>query len=86
MKTVVVSLFLLLVILTKSHCANGQDWRQIVPLKSTRADVERLLGPTKELYFAVYQLKPGSLFIEYSSGPCSPERKGGWNVPRDVVH
>ena len=63
----------------------GQDWRQIVPLKSTRADVERLLGPTKEPYFAVYHLKEGILDIEYSSGPCRPERKGGWNVPRGVV-
>jgi len=37
------------------------------------------------VYFAEYELKEGSLFIEYSSGPCKPERKGGWNVPKDIV-
>jgi len=37
------------------------------------------------VYFAEYELKEGSLFIEYSSGPCRAERKGGWNVARDVV-
>lgn len=56
-----------------------------MPLKSTWAQVERLLGTATEAYFADYELKQGSLFIEYSSGPCRPERKGGWNVPRDVV-
>lgn len=56
-----------------------------MPLKSTRAEVERLLGSTTGAYYAQYELKQGSLFIEYSSGPCRPERKGGWNVPRDVV-
>jgi len=50
-----------------------------------RADVERLLGPTKEAYFADYTFSDGNLFIEYSSGPCRPERKGGWNVPENVV-
>lgn len=67
--------------------ANHQQWQQIVPLKSTRAEVEQLLGPTKEAYYAIYKLKEGNLFIEYSSGPCRPERKGGWNVPvNTVVH
>ena len=85
MRIVLAALFLPFLILTNRLNVNGQDWRQIVPLKSTRADVERLLGSTKTVYFAKYELKQGSLFIEYSSGPCRPERKGGWNVPRDVV-
>lgn len=79
------TLLLSFLILTKSHFVTDPDWRQIVPLRSTRADVERLLGPTKGAYFAEYQLRAGNLFIEYSSGPCRPERKGGWNVPKDVV-
>jgi hypothetical protein len=44
-----------------------------------------LLGPSKETYFADYNLEEGNLFVEYSSGPCSPERKGGWNVAKDIV-
>ena len=63
----------------------AQNWRQIVPLKSTRADVERLLGSSKEAYLANYTLEEGNLFIEYSSGPCRPDRKGGWNVPENTV-
>ena len=33
----------------------------------------------------VYSLKNGNLSIEYSTGPCSTGRKGGWNVPKNVV-
>ena len=66
-------------------CCQGQDWRRIDPLKSTRAEVEALLGPAEGAYGVIYRLKDGSLFIEYSSGFCRPERKGGWNVPENVV-
>src|SRR5882672_2687108 len=85
MKTVLAIFLSSFLLLTKLHVVNDQDWRKIVPLKSTRADVERMLGSTKGAYFAIYQLKEGNIFIEYSSGPCRPERKGGWNVPEDVV-
>lgn len=85
MRIALAALFLPFLILTSRVHVKGQDWRQIVPLKSTRAEVERILGATTGAYFAQYELKQGSLFIEYSSGPCKPERKGGWNVPKDVV-
>src|ERR1044072_9996361 len=85
MRIVLAALFLPFLILTNGPYAKGQVWRQIVPLKTTRGEVERLLGSTTGDYFAKYELKEGSLFIEYSSGPCKPERKGGWKVPRDVV-
>jgi hypothetical protein len=85
MNTVLVILFLPCLILMKCQVVNDQNWRKIVPLTSTRADVERFLGPTNEVYFATYRLKEGNLFIEYSSGPCRPERKGGWNVGENVV-
>jgi hypothetical protein len=85
MRIVLATLFLLFFILTYPLNVKGQDWQQIVPLKSTRVEVEHLLGSATGAYFGEYELKQGSLFIEYSSGPCKPERKGGWNVPRDVV-
>ena len=85
MNTVIAVFFLPFLVLTEWHLVNKQEWRQIVPLTSTRADVARLLGPTQEAYFATYRLKEGNLFIEYSSGPCTPERRGGWNVAKDVV-
>lgn len=65
--------------------AYAQKWREIVPLRSSRADVERILGPYKDGYLAVYRIKEGTLFIEYSSGPCRPDRKGGWNVAENTV-
>lgn len=43
------------------------------------------MGPAEGAFSAIYQLKEGNLFIEYSSGLCRPERKGGWNVPENVV-
>ena len=71
-------------ILAFYSCGHAQDWRKIVPLKSTRTEVEALLGAAQGAYSAIYQLREGSLFIEYSSGPCRPERKG-WNVRENVV-
>lgn len=85
MRIALAAFLLPFLILMNRFNAKGQDWRQIVPLKSTRAEVERLLGSTTGAYFAQYELEQGSLFIEYSSGPCKAERKGGWNVPKDVV-
>lgn len=67
--------------------AQNEGWRGIVPLRSTRADVERLLGPPAkpEKYAEVYDLEEEAIFIEYSSGPCRKERKGGYNVPSGTV-
>ena len=64
---------------------NAQEWHNIVPLKTTRTEVENLLGRTQTEYFAVYKLPEGEIFIEYSSGPCRPDRRGGWNVAENVV-
>ena len=80
------TVFLCSLILMISPAASGQGWRKITPIRSTRADVERLLGPNnKSSYGVTYDLKDGILSIEYSSGPCRKERKGGWNVPEGVV-
>jgi len=62
-----------------------QNWRSIVPLKTTRAEVEAILGSGDDDYLAIYKLKEGNLSIEYSSGPCRADRKGGWNVPDGIV-
>ena len=64
---------------------HAQDWRSIVPAETTRSEVERILGQTDTAYFADYKLSDGHLFIEHSSGPCRPDRKGGWNLAGNVV-
>jgi hypothetical protein len=62
----------------------AQEWRKLVPLKSTRADVEKLVGPAGESYGLVYELADGNLAVEYSTGPCRPDR-GGWNVDENTL-
>lgn len=76
--------------------AQTKGWRGIVPLRSTRADVERLLGPPSsespvDRCQCLYQLEDVNLSILYANGfPCGePEQRdgrvGGWKVPRDTV-
>jgi|SRR5215213_6585934 len=75
-----------LILLAPNSGLKSQEWKKFVPLKTTRAEVEAILGPAREKGFEVtYQLNDGNLSIEYSTGPCRSDRKGGWNVPQDVV-
>ena len=68
--------------------ASGKEWRGIVPLKSTRADVERLLGPPKLTSYsgAYYSLAKEIVVVEYQPTACNEDRFGlGWNVPVGTV-
>lgn len=58
-------------------------WHGIVPLRSTRADVIRLLGPPNA-QGGYYEIDDYTVVIDYSDGPCEKGRSG-WNVPRDTV-
>jgi hypothetical protein len=78
-------LLCLCITLAAEALSQARGWRGIVPLHSTRADVERLLGPPAEPGGEVYKLETEVVLIEYSSGPCNKDRRGGWNIPRDVV-
>jgi len=49
----------------------AKPWRGIVPLMSTRTDVERLLG--KPNNFGLYELNGEAASVIYSDGPCQ-----GW--------
>src|SRR5215212_9995136 len=63
------------------------EWRRVVILQSTRADVERLLGPSEMPgYLVVYSLPEGSVSIEFATqSGCEPHREGFWNVPEWTV-
>ena len=63
-----------------------QGWRDFVPLHSTRADVERLLGPptTDRGSITFYENEKERVTFEYAKNACG-EMPGGWNVPRDTV-
>jgi hypothetical protein len=63
----------------------AKEWRGIVPLHSTRADVARILGtppPEKNHPDAVvYKQEHEDVLVRYSTGECIEK----WNVPRDTV-
>jgi len=67
-----------------AYSQSSNEWRNIRPLHTTRAEVERLLGPPSGQCKCVYEVENETIRIDYSSGPC----KGllsGWNVPADTV-
>jgi hypothetical protein len=68
--------------------AQGKGWRGIVPLHSTRTDVERLWGAPSEqlaLYSVVYRTGNETILIDYAKGqPCSG-KSNPWRVPRNTV-
>lgn len=64
--------------------AQAQGWNGIVPLHSTRADVERLLGPGGDECKCYYDLEGDRVFFAYAKAPCEGD-PSGWNVPADTV-
>ena len=64
-KNLLAGLFLLIFL---APGVKGKVWRGITPLKSTRADVERLLGKANEL--GRFEIKNERVSIWYAEGPC----------------
>lgn len=79
-------LFLITLLFVMIIQAQAKDWRGIVPLHSTRADVESLLGPpsTDRSEFIFYEFDKERISFHLSRGPCNIEFSP-WNVPRDTV-
>lgn len=70
--------------------AQTKGWRGIVPLRSTRADVERQLGqPAQKItdYSVFYRTASETIMIRYAQGlPCGiGEKYSQWRVPRYTV-
>jgi hypothetical protein len=72
--------------------APAKEWRGIVPLHSTRADVERLLGPStddpsnKGSYIRTYRTEEVIVLVLYSDTPlCTGYLLRGYRVPRWTV-
>lgn len=72
------------IVLTLADCCAGKPWRGIVPLKSTRADVERLLGPSTGP-LTTYYLSDVTVYFQYASCRCGEKCKDDWNVPPGTV-
>gem|GEM_PF-1187987 len=63
----------------------GQGWHSIVPLHSTRADVERLIGKPNFEY-GLYDFDNERVDIIYTSNDgCGASQEDGWRVPKDTV-
>src|SRR6185503_7005510 len=78
------------VILLCAATAEAKGWRGIVPLHSTRSQVEQLLGPPTEQntpYSVVYKTPNETVLIYYAEGrPCGiGEKYSHWRVARNTV-
>lgn len=75
------------IVLAMVATSQAKGWRGLVPLHSTRTDVERLFGAPKESRGVgfKYETKDEQVFVFYSAGECKESRSNDWNVPRDTV-
>lgn len=84
----IILLFLFLILET-TITASSKGWHGIIPLYSTRADVERLLGPPEEpdkKHMSSYKLENEVVSIIYATGPpCGKDAPSGWQVPAGTV-
>lgn len=72
-------------LLATVNFSQAQGWRGIVPLHSTRADVERLIGSPMMPNGITYDLKNERVNVVYSDGGCAKGQPSEWNVPPDTV-
>ena len=63
----------------------AQGWRGIIPLHSSRVDVERLTGPPMQPNGITYDLKSERVTVVYSDGSCARGERAEWNVPLGIV-
>ena len=64
-----------------------KGWKNIVPLHSQRADVERLLGPPSAQCKGLckYEAPGEAIVVGYSGEPCTNRDENRWRVPPDTV-
>ena len=65
--------------------SHAEGWGGIVPLHSTRVDVERLIGSPMMPNGITYDLKNERVNVVYSDGGCAKGQPSEWNVPLDTV-
>lgn len=73
------------VIMLTARLAEAKGWNGIIPLRSNRLEVERLIGPSTMPKGSVYRLKDEVVIVDYSDGKCEDVRGTKWAVPRNIV-
>lgn len=72
--------------LTGRAIPQNDRWKEIVVLRSRRADVQKIMGRGEEhAGIAYYPLKEGSLHVEYADGSCRSGQYRGWKVAEGTV-
>lgn len=64
------------------------SWRKLIPLKSTRSEVEKILGKPEQSYdsYALYRNENGRFSVWYSLGGCEHKIEGRqWDVPKGLM-
>jgi hypothetical protein len=84
MRNVIRAIICIAWLLSTVVMSRAQGWRGIVPLHSTRAEVEALIGPPMQPNGRTYDLKDERVNVVYSEGACD-NNKVEWNVPPDTV-
>jgi len=71
-----------------STAVGAKPWREITPLHSSAADVERILGTPSDSSnnWSIYQTKDEAISILYSNGlPCGAGANSDWQVAKGIV-
>jgi hypothetical protein len=91
------AIFFVCMLLCLGRNSHAKDWRGIVPLHSTREDVEKLLGPPPpppsdgtQIYSlhagrSIYRLDEGEVYIVYANGNIPDWNDCAGKVPEGTV-
>jgi hypothetical protein len=74
---------LLIFLLFTAVVSHAEGWRGLTPLKSTRADVERVFGPPGE--YKQYHFEDEKVSINYYDGACNKIKDCRCLVPKDTI-
>ena len=94
MKHILLTIVCVAIVLVTTADAEAKEWRGIVPLRSTRTEVEKILGspatdPLTGSCRCLYQSEEIIVHVFYASDhPCDENQDGkakGWRVPADTV-
>lgn len=83
MKKLALAFFLMFLLWSFVECQQG-DWRNLVPLESNKAEVEKVLGKPDKYFktYGNYKTEIGQFSVWYSKGSCRKKVEGlQWNVP-----